>query len=167
MRDERVTTAQPATSGRLRLWAAGLSLAAGLVHGAAAADHTAEWWGYGAFFFTAAVAQGLYGLLLLLRPWHYDETGGHRAAGDPIALRDDRLAYRLGVAGNLAIIGLYVVTRTLGIPWFGPDAGEVEPVTPLGLLSKALELALVGCLLVLLRASAGPASEPEPERTRA
>lgn len=165
MQDERVTT--PAATGRLRRWAAGLSLAAGLVHGAAAADHTAEWWGYGAFFFGAALAQGLYALLLLLRPWQYDETGGHRAAGDPVALQGDRLAYRLGVAGNLAIIGLYVVTRTLGIPWFGPDAGEVEPVTPLGLLSKALELALVGCLLALLRRASGPASEPEQEAAHA
>ena len=33
-----------------------------------------------------------------------------------------------GVAGNLAIVGLYLLTRTTGIPVFGPGAGEVEGI---------------------------------------
>lgn len=132
---------------RLRHWAAGLSIAAALVHGAVTPEHLSEWWGYGLFFFVAAIAQGLYGLALLLEPWRWDETGGIREDGD----RYSRSVYLLGAAGNAVIIGLYVVTRTVGIPFFGPEAGEVEPVTPISLVSKMIELAVIGCLIALLR----------------
>ena len=57
----------------------------------------------------------------------------------------------LGIVGNLAIIALYVMTRTLGIPFFGPHAGEVEAVGIIDLASKVLELALVIVLVALLR----------------
>ena len=49
---------------------------------------------------------------------------------------------------NTAIIALYALTRTVGIPLLGPEAGTVEAVAPIDLLSKALELLLV---LVLWR----------------
>lgn len=159
-------TAAGIEPNRLRYWAAGLSLVAGLVHGAVTPDHLSEWWGYGLFFFSAALAQGGYGLLLLLRPWRYDETGGLRPDEDPSARQSDRVAYQVGVAGNAAVVALYVVTRTVGIPFFGPEAGEVEPVTPVGLLSKGLELALIGCLMAMLRRSPGSARRPSGGEAR-
>ncbi|MBI2844927.1 MAG: hypothetical protein HYX86_00100 [Chloroflexi bacterium] len=135
------------TANRLRLWAAALSIGAALIHGIATPEHLAEWWGYGLFFIAAAMAQGFYGFILLLQPWRYDETGAITRSGESYA----RLFYILGVAGNAAIIGLYIITRTVGIPFFGPEAGEVEPVTPISVISKVIEVALIGCLLALLR----------------
>ena len=52
----------------------------------------------------------------------------------------------LGAVGNLAIVVLYALTRTFGIPFLGPHAGEVEGVAPLGLTATASELALVVAL---------------------
>jgi len=134
-------------SGRARYLAAGLSIGAALVHGVVTPEHLSEWWGYGLFFIFAAMAQGLYGVVLLLQPWRYDETGGIREGGDRYA----QTYYILGVVGNAAIVSLYIVSRTIGIPFFGPEAGKVEPVTPIGLMSKIIEVALIGCLTALIR----------------
>jgi hypothetical protein len=86
--------------------AAALSLVAALVHLWAMPEHFERWWGYGAFFLFVAIAQGFYGVALL------------RWSRPPFFL--------LGVTGNLAVVILYVVTRTVGVPFFGPHAGEVE-----------------------------------------
>ncbi len=60
--------------------------------------------------------------------------------------------YLLGITGNLAIAGLWLVTRTVGIPLFGPHAGEVEEVGVADLFATTSELALVVALVrVLLR----------------
>jgi hypothetical protein len=64
--------------------AVGLALGAALVHVWAMPGHFAEWWGYGAFFLLVAVAQGLYGLVLLARP--------------------GRALFFLGIGGNLAVV---------------------------------------------------------------
>jgi hypothetical protein len=56
----------------------------------------------------------------------------------------------LGIAGNIAIVTLYVVTRTVGIPWFGPHAGDVEEMGVIDLLTTLTEVALIGVLIVLL-----------------
>ncbi len=125
--------APAALQARLGAWAAGLSVGAAIIHFGAAPDHFAEWWGYGAFFVVAGLAQLGYGLLLLRQP--------RRSWG----------LYAAGVAGTLAIIGLYVVSRTLGTPPPGPSAGEVEPVGWLDVASKLVEVTLVGILVALLR----------------
>ena len=88
--------------------AAALSLVAALVHLWVMPEHFAEWWGYGVFFLTAAAAQALYVPLLLRWP--------------------KRAVLLMGIAGNLAIVVLYLLTRTVGIPLLGPEAGEVERV---------------------------------------
>lgn len=134
-------------SERIRIWAAGLSVAAGLVHGAVTPEHLEEWWGYGLFFLVAALAQVGYGALLIIRPWKQDQTRARRIDAE----RYDRSYYVAGIAGNVAIVLLYLVTRTVGIPFFGPEAGELEAITSLSLVSKALELALIGCLVVLVQ----------------
>lgn len=117
---------------RLGLGAAALSLAAGLIHLVAAPEHLQEWWGYGYFFIGAGVAQLLYAQLLFREP------------------RRPRAFYTVGLGATVAIIALYVVTRTIGIPFFGPAAGEVEAVSPLDVLSKLVELALVVVLAILV-----------------
>jgi MFS family permease len=88
--------------------AAALSLVAGLVHLWVAPEHFEEWWGYGAFFLVAAAAQVIYVPLLLRWP--------------------SRAVLLTGIAGNMAIVALYLLTRTTGIPLFGPEAGEVEGI---------------------------------------
>ncbi len=112
--------------------AAVFSLLAALIHLWAMPEHFEEWWGYGAFFLVSAVAQGLYCAVLLRWPRR------------PLLL--------LGLGGNLSIIALYLLTRTVGIPFFGPHAGEVEGIGMLDLSATAAELALVAALgAVLLR----------------
>jgi hypothetical protein len=116
--------------GRTILWSvttlhvgAALSLLAAIIHLWVMPEHFEEWWGYGTFFLVVAIAQGLYALFLLRRP------------GRPILL--------LGVAGNLIVVILWVVTRTSGIPLVGPHAGEVEEVGALDLLCTLAELGVI------------------------
>jgi FtsP/CotA-like multicopper oxidase with cupredoxin domain len=116
------------------LYAAALSLIAALIHLWAMPEHFEEWWGYGIFFLIAAAAQACYGLALLTRL--------------------SRALLLLGVVGNLSIVSLWVVTRTVGIPFLGPHAGEVEPVGAMDLLATMAEMALVTLLLAALVASA-------------
>ncbi len=106
--------------------AASLSLMAAM-HLWAVPDHLEEWWGYGAFFLVLAVAQGLYALGLLR--W-----------------RPSRPYFLLGVAGNLAVAILWLVTRTTGIPLLGPHAGEVERVGVLDLACTVAEVGIVAGL---------------------
>jgi uncharacterized membrane protein len=137
-------------SNYLSRYAAGFSIATALIHTGVAPEHLSEWWGYGLFFILAGVAQGLYGLLLLLRPWRYDERSNLRSGPEP---RSVRKLYIGGILANAAIIFLYLITRTLGIPFFGPAAGAVEPWTPLGIVSKLIEIMIIICLIKLIKQS--------------
>lgn len=129
---------------RQERWAGGLSIFGGVIHGALTPAHLDEWWGYGLFFFFAAAAQILYGIALLTDAIDPKLWGpGWEQAKRNLLL--------LGIAGNLAIISLYLVTRTVGIPFFGPEAGEIEAVAPIDVASKATELALVVLLFQLWR----------------
>ena len=110
--------------------AQGLSLAAGLFHSLVISDHLVEWWGYGTFFVIITLTQVLYTMAL------------DRWPSRPLLL--------LGIAGNLVSIILWLATRTVGIPFFGPDAGQVEAVGPLDLLVKLLELVLISVLVGLV-----------------
>ena len=112
--------------------AAAFSLLAALIHLWVIPEHFEEWWGYGAFFLVSAVAQGAYSAALL------------RWSRRPLLL--------VGIGGNVSIIVLYLLPRTVGIPLFGPHAGEVEGVGVADLFATTSELALVVVLLgVLLR----------------
>ena len=107
-----------------------LSVIAALFHVWVMLGHFEEWWGFGALFLVLAASQGFYSVALLNWP---------------------RLPLVLvgGIAGNLSIIVLYSVTRTVGIPFFGPHAGEVEPVHALDVASKMVEAGLVIALVIL------------------
>ena len=131
---------ESADERHLRYWAAVLSIVAGKVHGLVMFDHFEVWWGYGLFFLLAAASQVLYGIVLVARPWKQQER----------ANQYNRLAYMLGIAGNSAIVVFYAITRTVGVPFLGPEAGEVEELTTISLISKAIELALIAWLFLLL-----------------
>ncbi len=120
-----------------------LTLVAASMHAWVMPEHFEEWWGYGVFFLLVAAAQGFYGVALLRRP------------GPPLFL--------LGIAGNLAVVVLYVVTRTVGIPFLGPHAGEVEEVGILGLSATVVEVALVIALAASLRFARVDAPAPIQE----
>lgn len=129
--------------------AAALSFAAGGLHLMAGPAHLEEWWAYGLFFFVAAAAQVGYGLLLATRG--IEGWGGWAAVRGRV--------YLVGVVGTVAIIALWAVSRTVGLP-LGP-ASEPEGIGALDAASKAVELALVALLLALWRldrreAPAGP-----------
>ena len=109
-----------------------LSLMAALIHLWVMPEHFEEWWGYGAFFLVAAVAQMVYVPLLLRWP--------------------NRTVLLLGIGGNSAIVLLYLLTRVVGIPLFGPEAWEVEGVGIIDLCATTSEVAIVVALggLVLI-----------------
>jgi hypothetical protein len=115
--------------------AALFSLGAAAIHLLVAPEHFVEWWGYGVFFIIVTIFQGVYAIRLMV--------GRAR-------LFRSRWYLLVGVLANGFVIALYVVTRTLGIPFFGPLAGEVEHIGLLGMASKLLELAVIALLAKLL-----------------
>jgi hypothetical protein len=117
--------------GRAAGAAAGLSLLAAWVHLAYTASHWQDWWAYGAFFLGMGVFQGLCVPAIVRWP---------RSA--PVALAT--------IAGNLGIVGMYVLSRTAGIP-MGPHEGVVEEAGAIDLAVTAAELAIVVCLITQLR----------------
>jgi hypothetical protein len=120
-----------ASSDRTLYAAASLSLVAALIHLWVAPEHFEEWWGYGTFFLATAAAQLLYVPLLLRWP--------------------SRTVLLAGIAGNLAIVVLYLLTRTVGIPFLGPEAGKVEGVglADVGATTSEVEIALaLGAVLL-------------------
>jgi hypothetical protein len=137
---------------RLERWAAGLSLAAGAAHAGVAPGHFTEWWGYGLFFVFASAAQVVLGLALATEAVNARDSGpGWRGM--------QRALYAAGAVGNTAIAALYVVTRTTGIPWFGPQAGAVEEADALGIATTLAEVATVALLAHLWRTGPEPADE--------
>jgi hypothetical protein len=123
------------------------------VHGIVTPDHFAEWWGYGLFFVAAAFAQSGYGAIVLFT--RMVEGASIMERWRPARVRAYLWA---GVLGNVAIILLWLVTRTVGIPFFGPEAGRVEPVRFLDATSKVLEVGIVvGLALLVRRSSLRPA----------
>ncbi len=110
--------------------AASFSLLAALSHLWAMPEHMREWWGYGAFFLASAVLQGAYATILTRWP--------------------RRSLFLAGIGGNVSILALYLSTRTVGIPFFGPHAGEVEGFGFVDLFAAASELGLVLALGALM-----------------
>lgn len=126
----RPARARAATSRRAAAtFAAALSLAAAWVHLAYAASHLRQWWAYGAFFVAAGAGQALFAPLVMRRPRSW--------------------LLLAGIAGNVAIAGMYVVSRTAGPP-LGPHAHVPEPAGAIDLATTAAEVALVGVLLTML-----------------
>lgn len=113
--------------------AAGLSMLAGWAHMAYMSSHWREWWAYGAFFLAAGLGQAAYAAVLLRwpRPW---------------------VAFG-GIVANIAIVALYVDTRTIGVP-AGPHVNTIEHAAAGDLLTTFDEVILIGVLLALVGATA-------------
>jgi hypothetical protein len=106
--------------------AAVLSLGAAWVHLAYAAAHFRQWWAYGVFFLATGAGQALFA---------------------PVILRWPRPALAaVGIVGNLAIVAMYVFSRTNGAP-LGPHAHVIERVGSVDLATAAAEVLLI-CVLV-------------------
>jgi hypothetical protein len=108
---------------------AALSLCAAVIHAAFAPTHFTETWIYGAAFLAMAWFQVILAILLLTRP--------------------KRWVYALGLF-NLAIIGLWVMSRTVGAP-FGPNPWVKEDIGFPDVLSTDIEgFIVLGCAALLI-----------------
>ena len=123
-----------------------LSLAAAVIHASVSAEHFREAFVFGAFFVAASTAQAGWAVLVLARP--------------------SRTLLGAGAVGNAAVIILWMLTRSVGLP-FGPEPWQPEAVGARDVVSTVLELALVlgaACLVARTsgfspsgRSAAGPA----------
>lgn len=109
--------------------AAAPSVCAGYVHFAYAGSHFDQWWAYGLFFVVAGNLQILLAILLVWRP----------RAWLPIA----------GIAGNLVVVALYVISRTDGIP-LGPHARVVERAGAVDWATTVAQVAIIAALIAML-----------------
>lgn len=121
--------AAPRIPRSLALCVAALSLAVAYAHFAFAASHFEDWWAYGVFFVAAGNLQALFACLVIWRPRPW------------LALA--------GIAGNLAILVVYVLSRTAGVP-LGPHARVVEDAGTVDWLSAAGEVAIIALLIAML-----------------
>lgn len=109
------------------------AVAAG-IHAVEAPRHFAEWWGYGLFFVVTAFGQSALAVVLLQPARHASRWIG-----------------AAGIAGNVGVAVLYMFTRTVGIPFVGPAAGEVEAFDRSGLVATLTEVVLVIALVLRQR----------------
>lgn len=146
MGDDKRASVEQARS--LDVAAGACSLGAALVHGGLVSEHYAQWWGYGAFFVVASLAQTLLALALFVDPF------------DPARLRvskgsADRALRVAGIVGQSLLVLLYAYTRVVGVPLAGPAQGEVEGIAPVDLVAEALQLACIVLLGARLRTLRG------------
>jgi hypothetical protein len=112
-------------------FAAAASAGAAGVHAAVCPEHYGEAALYGAFFTVTAVAQLAWAAALMLRP--------------------SRRMMHAGLVASVAIVALWLLTRTAGIP-LGPERGEVEEVGTLDMIATSCEvLAAAACAWLLVR----------------
>lgn len=138
-------TAQDAYADAL-LHLAALSIVPGAIHAVVAAPHFAEAWAYGTFFALLAVFQLAWGVWIYARP----STSG----------------FRTGAALSLTVIGIWVVSRTTGVP-FSPEPWQAEPVGALDLAATAGEaLVAVLCGAFLTGVTVRPGARWLPARFR-
>jgi hypothetical protein len=132
-------TTRPYSAGGLAV----LSACAAVIHFAVTFEHFNEYLWYGVFFLVIAWAQLIWAAVAV---W-----------------RLPRWWLWLGIAGNAAVLAVYLASRTTGLP-FGPDKGHTEPFGGLDVVSALLELALIaGCAALLWRPSL--AGRPVRRRT--
>ncbi|MGH2784988.1 MAG: hypothetical protein ACRDJ1_06985 [Actinomycetota bacterium] len=126
---------------RLPVVAATGSLVAAAIHAWVVRSHAAHWWGYAAFFVAVAVTQAVYAPLVLRRP--------------------TRRVAVAGIGANLGILGLYLWSRTVGIP-MGPHAGRTEAVGLADLAAASGEIVVVVAVALIAR---GRIAAPGRSRT--
>ena len=109
--------------------AALLSLGAAAIHFGVLGSHIEEWWGYGLFFAAVASLQAVWALLVVRSP--------------------ARWLYWAGAAGNAAVIAVWAISRTAGIP-AGPSAGEVEDMGFIDVLATGFQALIVAACLAVV-----------------
>lgn len=123
-------------SGPWIRWAAAtMAISAGAVHAAQVGVHTDEDPLFGLFFIVVAVLQ-LLGGAYLIRP-----VGSRTVV---------RAGFTLGIIGSLAVIAIWALSRSFGLP-FGAEPGEVEEVGVADAAANMFELFTAYLLLVWLR----------------
>lgn len=105
-----------------------LSLGAGLIHLAVIGDHFREDQLSGLFFVVAAAFQLSWAVVLGRRP--------------------RRAVHLVGAAGNAAIIVVWLLTRSFGLP-FGAHAGIAEPIGFADLLATLFEAIILAATMAL------------------
>ncbi len=111
------------------------SIGAGAIHIALGPEHMSEWNVLGTAFYSAGTLLVLFGLLLL------------RRAGRAVLVT--------GALGSLALIGVWLVSRTSGLP-VGPQAFQPEGYGVADLICVGLEAVVaLGALTLLRRPAAG------------
>jgi hypothetical protein len=128
----KINTFHQVDINRLLYTASIFSMLAGIIHLIVMPEHFVEWAAYGVFFLVAAACQLIFGFLLFFQR--------------PVS----RELLWAGIIGNLAIIFLWLYTRTVGVP-FGPMAGETEPFGSLDTISKISEMVTIICSIVVFR----------------
>ncbi|MDX6375790.1 MAG: hypothetical protein QOE98_93 [Gaiellaceae bacterium] len=117
-------------SGRSAVAASALSLLAAWIHFAYTASHWRNWWAYGLFFLATGIFQGAWVPAILRWP---------RSTWVALA----------GIAGNFAIVAMYVWSRTVGIP-MGPHWGVVEKTSAIDLACTAAEIVIMGLVMTMV-----------------
>lgn len=124
----------------LRLGAATMAIAAGVVHVAQVGVHRDEDPLFGLFFVVVAASQ-LAGGAYLARP-----------IGPPGLVRR---VFAVGIVGSLAVIGIWATSRTFGLP-FGAEPGGVEEVGVADAAANMFELFTALLLFLWLRQDSMP-----------
>jgi len=113
-----------------------MSVGAAAIHFAVMGSHLDEYVWFGVFFAVAAWYQALWAIAVVASP--------------------SRRRLIRGLTANAVIIGVWVASRTIGLP-FGPEPGEVEPVGTADLVATALEVLIIAGCGVGLASEAGRA----------
>lgn len=111
-----------------------LSAGAATIHFVVAPEHWTTYSAYGAFFVAAAAAQLGWSIWILTAP--------------------SRLIYMAGALGNALIVGMWIVSRTAGVP-IGPDAGEREAAALADVVATTFEAVVVVAAVALSRSERG------------
>jgi hypothetical protein len=115
-------------TGLLLAAVATVSVASGLIHFAAVPEHWADYRIAAVFFVGLGLFQVVWAALVMGRP--------------------SRLLYAAGAAASLLTVGIWIASRTSGLP-FGPFAGVAERAGRADVVSTILEEVLVVGLILL------------------
>jgi len=118
-------------SSQTVLIACAISVAAGVIHAVAMVDHFDHYWLFGLFFLVVTYFQVLWAIWVHRHP-------------------QDKRALKAGAIGSLAIIAVWLTSRTVGVP-VGPGAGDPEPFGAMDLVAALDQLVLAALIVVLVK----------------
>ncbi len=110
---------------------AGFTVAAGVIHAVAMVEHFGEHPVYGVFFAVVAVWQLAWGTMVYRRP-------------------EARRSLTAAAIANLAVVAIWAVSRTTGLP-LGPEAGRPEVPGVIDILATLDEVAIVALVIGILQ----------------